>query len=102
MAEPEVRTPHDDEWVLVRRPNGPEGAVLYKDFRDPEQADYFKDARIVSFEDGRSWDGPETARGAVSSVERIAEKQAEAAPAPSAEREVRPTRREGAEGVSRG
>lgn len=66
-----------EQRVIVRWPNGAEGAVLPADFADEAKADNFKGARILRWESGESYDGPTTPEGAARKEEREEEAQAE-------------------------
>lgn len=59
-----------DRMVVIRYPDGREGAVLPEDFANPKLADNFKDAKILRFEDGSPWDGPTTPGGLARKEER--------------------------------
>lgn len=66
-----------DRYLLVRWPNGAEGAVLESDFGDPEKADNFEGARVFGCEDGSEYDGPTTPEGMARRAEREAEAERE-------------------------
>lgn len=59
-----------EKYLLIRWPDGREGAVLPADFADPKKAEAFEGARAVSYEDGSEWDGPTTADGMARRAER--------------------------------
>lgn len=77
-----------DRMVVIRFPDGREGAVLPEDFADEAKADNFEGARIVRWEDGTEYDGPTTPEG----MARREEREAAAEDEPEPERPVRRAR----------
>lgn len=71
-------TNQPDRWLKVQWEDGRDGGVLESDFANPEKAEAFKGARVVSYEDGTEYDGPTTHEGMVRRAER--ERQAEERP----------------------
>lgn len=69
----------EDKYLLIRWEDGRQGGVKPADFADPEKADNFKGARVISWEDGSEYDGPTTAEGAARRAEREAAAEDEAA-----------------------
>ncbi len=67
----------EEKRLLVRWPNGAEGAVLPGDFADPKKADNFEGARVISYETGEPYDGPTTPEGMARKEEREAEPEPE-------------------------